>query len=102
MITCPGDTFTSRAGGAILKALGMPEMICKNIKEYDYKEYMNQFAPVFQDYKLFGFSIAENILLKDADIRSKEEEKEIVYKRRYAFVERLRTFANGSNSCPWR
>lgn len=50
----------------------------KNIKEYDYKEYMNQFAPVFQDYKLFGFSIAENILLKDADIRSKEEEKEIL------------------------
>lgn len=33
----------------------------RNIKEYDYKEYMAQFAPVFQDFKLFGFSIGENI-----------------------------------------
>lgn len=33
----------------------------RNIKEYDYKEYMAQFAPVFQDFRLFGFSIGENI-----------------------------------------
>ena len=37
MITCPGNTFTSRAGGAMLTALGMPEMICKDIKEYEEK-----------------------------------------------------------------
>ena len=37
MITCPGETFTSRAGGAILTALGMPEMICKDVKEYEEK-----------------------------------------------------------------
>lgn len=35
----------------------------RNIKEYDYKEYMAQFAPVFQDFKLFGFTIRENIAL---------------------------------------
>lgn len=32
-----------------------------NIKEYDYKEYMQQIAPVFQDFKLFAFSMGENI-----------------------------------------
>lgn len=38
----------------------------RNIKEYDYKEYMAQFAPVFQDFKLLGVSIAENIALKES------------------------------------
>ena len=36
-----------------------------NIKEYDYQEYMQVFAPVFQDFKLFAFSIKENLLLKE-------------------------------------
>ena len=36
-----------------------------NIKEYDYNEYMSLFAPVFQDFKLFAFSIKENIVLDD-------------------------------------
>ncbi len=42
-----------------------------NIKEYDYGQYMEQFAPVFQDFKLFAFSIAENIAFekKNADIK---------------------------------
>ncbi len=34
-----------------------------NIKEYDYGEYMSIFSPVFQDFKLFAFSIKENIVL---------------------------------------
>ncbi len=32
-----------------------------NIKEYDYAEYMELFSPVFQDFKLFAFSIADNV-----------------------------------------
>lgn len=36
-----------------------------NIKEYDYNEYMKIFSPVFQDFKLFAFSIKENIVLDD-------------------------------------
>ena len=38
-----------------------------DIKEYDYNEYLNLFAPVFQDFKLFAFSISENICLNDSD-----------------------------------
>lgn len=38
-----------------------------NIKEYDYKQYMSLFAPVFQDFKLFAFPIEENITLKERE-----------------------------------
>lgn len=34
-----------------------------NIKEYDYNEYMQLFSPVFQDFKLFAFSLKDNIIL---------------------------------------
>lgn len=39
----------------------------RDIREYDYREYMAQFAPVFQDFKLFGFSIRENITFSETD-----------------------------------
>ena len=38
-----------------------------NIKEYDYNQYMDLFAPVFQDFRLFAFPIEENIMLTDKD-----------------------------------
>ena len=34
-----------------------------NIQEYDYDQYMAQFAAVFQDFQLFDCSIRDNILL---------------------------------------
>lgn len=36
-----------------------------NIKEYDYNEYMALFSPVFQDFKLFAFSVKDNIALAE-------------------------------------
>ena len=41
----------------------------KNIYDYDYMSYMNTISAVFQDYRLFNFTIAENISCqqKDAD-----------------------------------
>ncbi|MCR5279934.1 MAG: ABC transporter ATP-binding protein/permease, partial [Lachnospiraceae bacterium] len=38
-----------------------------DIREYDYEQYMEQFAPVFQDFKLFAFSVAENIAFTDKE-----------------------------------
>ena len=32
-----------------------------NIKEFDYDQYLSAFAPIFQDYKLFAFTVDENI-----------------------------------------
>lgn len=42
-----------------------------NIKEYDYHSYMALFSPVFQDFKLFAFSIKDNISL-DGDCDEEE------------------------------
>lgn len=39
----------------------------RNIQEYDYKEYMAQFSPVFQDFKMFGFTVRENITIGEED-----------------------------------
>lgn len=39
----------------------------KNIQEYNYNEYMRLFASVFQDYKLFAYSIVENIVLDECE-----------------------------------
>jgi len=47
-----------------------------NIKNYDYKQYMKQFAPVFQDFQMFGFKINENIVFKDEAGMSAEEKQE--------------------------
>ncbi len=44
-----------------------------NIKEYDYKEYMQQLSPVFQDFKLFAFTMAENIAFDHVDIKKMDE-----------------------------
>lgn len=32
-----------------------------DIKRYDYDQYLSLFAPIFQDYKLFAFTLEENI-----------------------------------------
>lgn len=37
----------------------------KDIREYDYDEYTKQFAPVFQDFRMFGFTVAENITVQE-------------------------------------
>ena len=44
----------------------------KNIEEYDYGEYMKILAVVFQDYKLFPFTIRENIAVGRSDISDEE------------------------------
>lgn len=45
----------------------------RNIQEYDYREYMAQFAPVFQDFRLFGFSIGENITIRERGAGEEDE-----------------------------
>lgn len=39
----------------------------KNINEYDWTEYINIFATVFQDFKLFAYSVKENIILDEGN-----------------------------------
>ncbi|UTC63297.1 ABC transporter ATP-binding protein [Treponema sp. OMZ 787] len=68
----------------------------RNIKEYDYKEYLNLFSVVFQDFKLLALPLAQNLsggeaydrpkvldVLKKADLdlsKFKKEEETYLYK----------------------
>lgn len=46
----------------------------KNIKEYDYHEYIGMFSILFQDFKLFSFSLGENISLRSVyDVNRAEQ-----------------------------
>lgn len=38
-----------------------------NIKEYDLLKYREKFASVFQDYRIFAMTVAENVLIKEVD-----------------------------------
>lgn len=44
---------------------GMIELDGSDISEYFVKDYRNSFGTVFQDYRLFAFSILDNMFLKD-------------------------------------
>ncbi len=47
----------------------------KNIYGYDYLSYMNTISAVFQDYRLFNFTIAENISCQASDADNKRIER---------------------------
>ncbi len=38
-----------------------------NIKEYDLIKYRERFASVFQDYRIFAMTVAENVLIQEVD-----------------------------------
>lgn len=50
----------------------------RNIYDYEYMSYMKEISAVFQDYRLFNFSIAENISCKDLDY-DVTEVKRLIY-----------------------
>lgn len=39
----------------------------RNIKEYSLSSYRKKFCSVFQDYKIFALTVAENVLVKETD-----------------------------------
>lgn len=47
----------------------------RNIYDYDYLSYMTTISAVFQDYKLFNFTIAENISCQSKEVSSKKLER---------------------------
>ena len=62
-----------------------------DIRYYDYEEYIRLFSVVFQDFKLFSFSIAENVAVsKEYEERRVRECLELA-----GFSERLETMEKG-------
>lgn len=67
-----------------------------NIAEYDYDEYMELFAPVFQDFKLFAFSMADNLVLgkeKERGVMSEAKVEEVI--RKAGLSDKIDSLANG-------
>lgn len=62
-----------------------------NIKKIDYDQYMNFFSSVFQDYKLFSFSIKDNVVL--AQPMNRDRVRDIL--EYVGFGEKLRKLQNG-------
>ncbi len=67
-----------------------------NIKEYNVKKYREKFACVFQDYKVFALTVAENVLKKEVD---EENKKQAVDALKMAGVyEKISALPNRENS----
>jgi len=62
-----------------------------NIKKYDYDEYMGLFSFVFQDFKLFSFSLGQNIATDVAY----DAEKVIECMKKVSFYDRFLTLPEG-------
>lgn len=61
-----------------------------NIKKYDYDEYMSIFSVVFQDFRLFSFSLGQNISAST----SYDREKVIECLKKAGFAKRLNSLPN--------
>lgn len=71
-----------------------------NIKDYDYDDYMSILAAVFQDYKLFSFTIKENISFSKSE-ETEDGEIEALLDRS-GFGDRLKKLPKGVHSHIYR
>lgn len=69
-----------------------------NIRKYNYDEYRSIFSVVFQDFKLFSFSLGQNVAA------SMEFDREKVKKclQKSGFGHRLQQMTNGLNTCLYK
>lgn len=67
-----------------------------DIKEFDYDEYMKLLAVVFQDFKLFSFTVKENIAFDSANSVDDEDIKEVL--RKAGLYEKIESLENGINT----
>lgn len=65
-----------------------------DIRKYDYEEYMKLFSFVFQDFKLFAFTLAQNIA---ADVNYDKEKLEECMKK-VSFYERYLSMEDGPDT----
>lgn len=69
-----------------------------NIKGYNYEEYLKLFSLVFQDFKLFSFSIGQNI---STNIEYNRE-KVLECMKKSGIYERYKTMSDGLDTCLFR
>lgn len=69
-----------------------------DIKKYNYNEYMSMFSVVFQDFKLFSFSLGQNV---SASVEYDKANVESCLKEA-GFGERLSTMSKGLDTCLYK
>lgn len=69
-----------------------------DIKKYDYDEYMSIFSVVFQDFKLFSFSLAQNV----AANTNYDESRVIECLTKSGFSDRLAKMPKGIETCLYK
>lgn len=69
-----------------------------NIKKYDYDEYMSIFSVVFQDFRLFAFSLGQNV----AANTTYDGERVKRCLEQAGFGERLSTMPKGIDTCLYK
>ena len=65
-----------------------------DIKKYDYEEYLKLFSFVFQDFKLFAFTLGQNIAADTSYDKEKLEE----CMKKVSFYERYQSMENGPDT----
>lgn len=72
----------------------------RDIREYCANDYRSRFGVVFQDYQLYGASLAENVVMSQVPEELPKEEADKVTDAlcRAGFGERLKTLPRGLNS----
>ena len=71
-----------------------------DINEYDYNEYMNLLSVVFQDFKLFAFTIKQNIAFDKAEEAMDNELMEVLKKSGLSDV--VKTLSDGINTSVYK
>ncbi|BBH23250.1 ABC transporter ATP-binding protein [Paenibacillus baekrokdamisoli] len=69
-----------------------------NIKKYNYDEYMSIFSVVFQDFKLFSFSLGQNVAAKVDYDKAKVE----AFLAEAGFGERYNEMPDGTETCLYK
>ena len=69
-----------------------------NIRKYDYREYTGIFSVVFQDFRLFSFSLGQNV----AASLVREPEKAVSCLEKAGFGERLKSLKDGLDTPLYR
>ena len=69
-----------------------------DIRKYPYKEYLKLFSFVFQDFKLFAFSLGQNI----AASTDYDSEKAVECMKKVAFYDRFESMPDGLDTCLYK
>lgn len=67
-----------------------------NIREYDLLKYREKFASVFQDYRIFAMTVAENVLIEETDENNLPRAEKAL--KQSGVLDKIQTLPDGINN----